>query len=183
MTRKQSAQSGRKPGTTRPVVAVVMGSEHDLDVMREALGVLDKFMIPYEVAVISAHRSPDRCRVFARGAARRGIRVVIAGAGKAAHLAGVIASHTVLPVIGVPIDAGMAGLDALLSTAQMPRGVPVASMAVGRSGAANAALYAVSVLALSDKVLARKLTTFRRGLGTGVARSSREVARRLKAGQ
>lgn len=159
----------------KPVVAVVMGSEKDSETMAEATKVLAEFRIPFEVMVISAHRTPDQCRSFARSAAKRGIRVIIAGAGKAAHLAGVVASHTVLPVIGVPLDAGMAGIDALLSTVQMPRGVPVAAMAVGKSGAANAGLYAVAVLALSDLSLRRRLEAFRHRMASGVGRKSRNA--------
>jgi phosphoribosylaminoimidazole carboxylase PurE protein len=164
----------------KPQVSVVMGSDRDADVMHEATRVLDEFRVPWEVHVISAHRSPDRCRAFARGASGRGIKVVIAGAGKAAHLAGVIASHTTLPVIGVPLDAGMNGMDALLATVQMPWGVPVASMAVGGTGAANAALYAVEILALSDRALARNLAAFRKRQTAEVAAKSKSVSRRLK---
>jgi 5-(carboxyamino)imidazole ribonucleotide mutase len=148
----------------KPVVAVVMGSDKDGPVMAEAGRVLDEFGVEHETRVISAHRTPEQCRSFARGAARRGIKVIIAGAGKAAHLAGVVASQTTLPVVGVPLDAGMNGLDALLATVQMPRGVPVATMAVGGSGAANAALFAVAVLALNDARLATRLARFRAGL-------------------
>ena len=164
----------------KPVVAVVMGSDSDLDVMELSTDTLDQFGVPWELHVISAHRSPDRCRTFARGAARRGLKVVIAAAGKAAHLAGVIASQTQLPVIGVPIDAGMSGLDALLSTVQMPRGVPVASMAVGKSGAVNAALHAVGILALSDRALATRLAAFRKKQAAAVAAKSRAAARKVR---
>ncbi|OYD15006.1 5-(carboxyamino)imidazole ribonucleotide mutase [candidate division WOR-3 bacterium JGI_Cruoil_03_51_56] len=159
----------------RPVIAVVMGSEKDAEVMAEVTKVLDGFRVPYEVSVISAHRTPDLCRCFAKGAARRGIKVIIAGAGKAAHLAGVIASRTILPVIGVPLDAGMNGLDALLSTAQMPAGIPVGTMAVGRSGAVNAALYAVAMLALRDKGLAQSLADYRRRQTARVKSKRRKV--------
>lgn len=158
----------------QPVVAIAMGSDSDLPVMSETKSVLDGFGIAHEVQIVSAHRTPDQCRAFARGAARRGIKVIVAGAGKAAHLAGVIAAHTTLPVIGVPLDAGMNGLDSLLSTAQMPGGVPVACMAVGRAGAKNAGLLAVAILALGDPRLARKLDAYR-------ARMAREVERRSKA--
>ncbi|MEO0080227.1 MAG: 5-(carboxyamino)imidazole ribonucleotide mutase [candidate division WOR-3 bacterium] len=161
----------------RPIVAVVMGSDSDLAVMDEAAAVLEKFNIPYQLEVISAHRTPDRCRRFARSAARRGIKVIIAGAGKAAHLAGVLASQTTLPVIGVPLDAGLRGLDALLSTVQMPAGVPVACMAVGRSGAVNAALLAVAILALKDQKLAQRLTEYRKGMAREVMRRSGAVRR------
>jgi phosphoribosylaminoimidazole carboxylase PurE protein len=160
-----------------PVVAIAMGSDSDLPVMSEAARVLDEFGVGHEVLIVSAHRTPDRCRAFARGAARRGIRVIVAGAGKAAHLAGVIAAHTTLPVIGVPLDAGMSGLDALLSTAQMPGGVPVACMAVGKAGAKNAGLLAVEILALSDPGLARKLAAFRGRMAQEVAAKARKAAR------
>ncbi|MEO0082606.1 MAG: 5-(carboxyamino)imidazole ribonucleotide mutase [candidate division WOR-3 bacterium] len=164
----------------RPLVAVVMGSENDLDTMREAVSVLAEFGVPCEVEVISAHRTPDRCRAFARQAQRQGIKVIIAGAGKAAHLAGVIASHTTLPVIGVPLDSGLLGLDAVLSTVQMPRGVPVAAMSLGKSGAANAGLFAVAILALSDPELARRLVGHRRRQSVAVIRQSRQVKHDLK---
>ncbi len=146
----------------KSVVAILMGSERDYEVMSEAKRVLDEFGVANEVAVISAHRSPELCREFTLNAAGRGIKVIIAGAGKAAHLAGVVASLTTIPVIGVPLDAGMSGLDALLSMVQMPAGVPVATMAVGRAGAVNAGLMAIAILALSDGTLAEKLREFRR---------------------
>jgi len=158
----------------QPAVAIVMGSDSDLAVMTEAAKVLDEFGVGHEVLIVSAHRTPDKCRAFARGAARRGIKVIVAGAGKAAHLAGVIAAHTTLPVIGVPLDAGMNGLDSLLSTAQMPGGVPVACMAVGKAGAKNAGLLAVAILALGDSRLARKLVAYR-------ARMARHVEQKSKA--
>ncbi|MEO0085772.1 MAG: 5-(carboxyamino)imidazole ribonucleotide mutase [candidate division WOR-3 bacterium] len=153
-------------------VAVVMGSASDKGAMLEAKAVLDEFDVPSVVRIISAHRSPDLCRRFAREASAKGVRVIIAGAGKAAHLAGVIASHTVLPVIGVPLDTGMSGMDSLLSTAQMPRGVPVACMATGKSGAANAALLAVAILALGDERLMRRLRSYRRKMAAQIARES-----------
>lgn len=152
----------------KPEVAVLMGSEKDYQVMSEAKRVLDEFGVENEILVISAHRTPEKCRQFARSARERGIRVIIAGAGKAAHLAGVIASYTTVPVIGVPLDASLGGLDALLSTVQMPAGVPVATMAIGRSGAVNAGLLAVAILALSRPELAKKLDEFRRRQGQEV---------------
>jgi phosphoribosylaminoimidazole carboxylase PurE protein len=158
----------------KPIVAVVMGSDSDLAVMTEAARVMDEFGIEHEILIVSAHRTPDRCRTFARGAARRGIKVIVAGAGKAAHLAGVIAAHTTLPVIGVPLDAGMNGLDALLSTVQMPGGVPVACMAVGKAGAKNAGLLAIEILALGNASLAGRLTAYR-------AKMAREVAAKARA--
>ncbi|MFA4916131.1 MAG: 5-(carboxyamino)imidazole ribonucleotide mutase [Syntrophales bacterium] len=139
-------------------VSVVVGSDSDLPVMRETTRILDLFNIPYEVFLTSAHRSPDRTSSFAGGAAQKGIKVIIVGAGAAAHLAGVIASRTILPVIGVPLDAtSLLGLDALLSTVQMPGGVPVATMAIGGAGAKNAALLAIRILALTDQDLREKL--------------------------
>jgi len=154
----------------KPVVAIVMGSDSDLPVMAETAKVLEEFGVAHKVQVVSAHRTPERCRAFARGAAGRGIKVIVAGAGRAAHLAGVIAAHTTLPVIGVPLDAGMNGLDALLSTVQMPGGVPVACMAVGKAGAKNAGLLAVEVLALVDAGLARKLCRYRQRMAAAVAK-------------
>ncbi|MEA1936075.1 MAG: 5-(carboxyamino)imidazole ribonucleotide mutase [Thermodesulfobacteriota bacterium] len=143
------------------LVSVVMGSDSDLPIMKEAVKVLEEFSVPHEVFLTSAHRSPERTSTFAREAAERGIRVIIVGAGSAAHLAGVIASQTELPVIGVPIDAtSLGGLDALLSTVQMPGGVPVATMAIGKAGAKNAAIMAVRILALKDDGLRKKLKTY-----------------------
>ncbi len=140
------------------LVSVVMGSDSDLPVMKEALILLRQFEIPYEVFLTSAHRTPERTAEFAKGAAGRGVQVVIAGAGAAAHLAGVIASQTPLPVIGVPIDStSLGGLDALLSTVQMPGGIPVATMSIGKAGARNAALMAARILALGDRGIAAKL--------------------------
>jgi 5-(carboxyamino)imidazole ribonucleotide mutase len=143
------------------LVSVVMGSDSDLPIMNEAVKVLEDFEIPHELFLTSAHRSPERTSAFAKGAAERGVKVIIVGAGAAAHLAGVIASQTLLPVLGIPIDAtGLGGMDALLSTAQMPGGVPVAAMAVGKAGAKNAALLAVRMLAVNDASLTKKLQIF-----------------------
>uniref|UniRef100_A0A7V3PSE6 N5-carboxyaminoimidazole ribonucleotide mutase n=1 Tax=candidate division WOR-3 bacterium TaxID=2052148 RepID=A0A7V3PSE6_UNCW3 len=146
----------------KPMVTIVMGSKNDYEAMIEAKRILDEFGIANEVLVVSAHRTPEKCRDFARNALKRGIKVIIAGAGKAAHLAGVIASYTTLPVIGVPLDASLGGLDALLSTVQMPVGVPVATMAIGRSGAVNAGLMAVEILGLENPELMRKLNIYRK---------------------
>ena len=144
-----------------PLVSVVMGSESDLTVIQEAVDILDAFGIPNELYLTSAHRAPVRTASFARGAAERGIKIIIAGAGAAAHLAGVIASQTMLPVIGVPIEATpLGGMDALLSTIQMPGGIPVATMAIGKAGAQNAALLAVRILALQDEPLYKKLRAY-----------------------
>ena len=145
-----------------PVVAIVMGSDSDFDIMKPAALVLRDFAVPFEALVSSAHRTPKRTSEFARNAEARGIKIIIVGAGAAAHLAGVIAAETTLPVIAVPIDAtSLSGLDALLSTVQMPGGIPVATMAIGKAGARNAALFAIEVLALTDPKLARKLKDFR----------------------
>ena len=152
-------------GENKPIVSVVMGSDSDLPVMREAVTVLKEFAVPYEVFLTSAHRSPERTMAFARKASKRKIKVLIVGAGAAAHLAGVIAAHTTLPVIGVPIDSSsLKGLDALLSTAQMPGGVPVATMALGKAGAKNGALMAIRILALTDKALGTALDSYIDGM-------------------
>ena len=153
------------------VVSVVMGSDSDLSVMEEAVKVLAEFAIPHELFLTSAHRTPERTTAFARGAAKRGVKIIIVGAGAAAHLAGVIASQTMLPVIGVPIDAtALQGLDALLATVQMPGGIPVATMAIGKAGAKNAALFAVRVLALEDADLQKKLQSYIRKMASDVER-------------
>lgn len=152
-------------------VSVVMGSDSDLPVMEEALKVLGEFSVPHELYLTSAHRTPERTTAFARGAAKRGVKVIIVGAGAAAHLAGVIAAQTLLPVIGVPINAtSLQGLDALLSTVQMPGGIPVATMAIGKAGAKNAALLAVRILALQDEGLGRKLQSYVRKMALEVER-------------
>ena len=147
---------------TKPVVGVVMGSDSDWPVMKETVALLNKLKVPSEVRVISAHRTPDEAAAFARGAERSGIRVIIAAAGGAAHLAGMLASHVTLPVIGVPLEGcALGGLDALLSTVQMPAGVPVATVAIGKAGARNAAILAAQILALSDAALAARLRSMR----------------------
>jgi phosphoribosylaminoimidazole carboxylase PurE protein len=146
-----------------------MGSDSDWDVMSAAAKRLDEFGVAHEVRVTSAHRSPEQTAQYVAGARGRGLQVIIAGAGAAAHLAGVAAAHTTLPVIGVPLDAtGLRGLDALLSTVQMPAGVPVATVAIGAAGADNAAILAVQILALADDALAEKLAAFKRRLAAQV---------------
>jgi len=153
------------------VVSVVMGSDSDLPVMEEAVKVLTEFAVPHELYLTSAHRTPERTTTFARSAAKRGVRIIIVGAGAAAHLAGVIASQTLLPVIGVPIDAtSLKGMDALLATVQMPGGIPVATMAIGKAGAKNAALFAVRILALEDAGLQKKLQVYIRRMASDVER-------------
>ena len=149
-----------------PVVSIIMGSTSDLKVMEKAAQFFEEMKIPFEMNALSAHRTPEAVEQFAKKAQQRGIKVIIAGAGMAAHLAGAMAARTVLPVIGVPLSSknGLAGFDALLSTVQMPAGVPVATMAVGKAGAKNAAILAVQNLALTDKNLNQKLTTFKKNL-------------------
>lgn len=143
-------------------VSVIMGSKSDLDTMNEAVAILDAFGIGHEVRVISAHRTPARAHEFGSTAEARGVKVIIAGAGKAAHLAGVMASLTTIPILGVPMKTSdLGGLDSLLSTVQMPGGIPVATTAIGKAGAKNAGLLAVAILALSDKDLATKLKAYR----------------------
>jgi 5-(carboxyamino)imidazole ribonucleotide mutase len=153
----------------RKPVCIFMGSENDYSIMRETVEVLDEFGIGYEMKISSAHRSPKRTMTLAEGAAENGTKVIIAGAGAAAHLAGVIAAHTTLPVIGVPIDSSpLKGLDALLSTIQMPAGVPVATMAVGKAGARNAAILAIQILALNNTPLRKKLIQYKEKLAKSV---------------
>ena len=146
----------------KAVVAIIMGSKSDWETMRHAVETLDDLGVPNEARVLSAHRTPDATAEFARKAADRGFRVIIAGAGGAAHLAGVIAAHTWLPVLGVPIQSKLQGLDSLLSTAQMPGGIPVGTLAIGDAGAKNAALLAAAILATSDKTIRQKLEAFRK---------------------
>jgi len=146
----------------RPLVGIVMGSSSDSSAMSECEDMLKKLDIEYEVTVASAHRSPDKTRDYSINAASRGIEVIIGGAGWAAHLAGALASHTTLPVIGVPIDSSpLAGIDSLLSTVQMPPGVPVATMAIGKGGARNAAVFAAQILALKYPKIAEKVKTYK----------------------
>jgi phosphoribosylaminoimidazole carboxylase PurE protein len=166
----------RSRETASPLVGILMGSDSDLPTMGEAAKVLQEFDVPFEIHVSSAHRTPDRVIRFARDAEKRGFRVLIAGAGGAAHLAGVTAAHTVLPVIGVPIEGGaLHGLDALLSTVQMPGGIPVATVAIGKSGARNAGLLAVQILALTDARLRRDLLASRRRMSAQVAEKDRQL--------
>ena len=160
----------------KPLVGIIMGSDSDLAVMQEAAKVLKQFAIPYEIGVYSAHRSPHRTLEYVRSAGERGLKVIIAGAGSSAHLAGVTAAETTLPVIGIPIDSSpLSGLDSLLSTVQMPPGVPVATMGVGNSGATNAAVFAVQILALGDERLAGRLAEYKDQLEKSVAEKSKKI--------
>ncbi|MEO8204382.1 MAG: 5-(carboxyamino)imidazole ribonucleotide mutase [Betaproteobacteria bacterium] len=148
---------------SNPLVGILMGSTSDWEVMKQAARMLDEFGVAYEARAMSAHRTPDLVEQFVKAAPGRGMKCIIAGAGAAAHLAGVVAAHTTLPVLGVPMPSKhLNGMDSLLSTVQMPKGIPVATFAIGDAGAANAALFAVALLALGDPALAQKLTDFRK---------------------
>ena len=164
----------------KPMVGILMGSDNDYEVMVEAGRALKSFGIPFEMTVSSAHRTPERTSRYVREASRRGIKVLIAGAGAAAHLAGVVAAETTLPVIGVPIDSSsLKGLDSLLATVQMPAGIPVATMAIGKAGARNAGIFAVQLLALGDPDLARRLITYKEELAAGVEAKAEALKERL----
>jgi len=147
---------------TNPKIGILMGSKSDADIMGEAARILEEFGVPHEMKVLSAHRTPQETSEYAQSAESKGIQALIAGAGYAAHLAGALAAHSTLPIIGVPLDASsLQGLDSLLSTVQMPKGIPVACMGIGKEGAINAALFAVQILARSDPDLAQKLKEYR----------------------
>ena len=157
-----------------PLVSIIMGSTSDLPVMEKACKLLNDMKIPFEVNALSAHRTPDAVEAFAKGAKGRGIRVIIAGAGMAAALPGVIAASTTLPVIGVPIKGMLDGLDAMLSIIQMPPGIPVAT--VGVNGAMNAAILAAEMLALSDESIAAKMEEYKAGLGAKIEKANKDLA-------
>jgi phosphoribosylamine---glycine ligase len=176
--RKDIGEKACRRLSVPPRVSIVMGSDSDLPVMDNAIAVLKKFDIPFEVTVASAHRTPERAVEIAAGARERGIGVIIAGAGHAAHLAGVLAAHTTIPVIGVPIDSScLQGLDALLSTVQMPPGVPVATVSIGKSGAHNAAILATQILSVSDHRLAKELDIFKAEMAESVNQKADALAR------
>lgn len=161
-------------------VAVLMGSDSDYSVMEETTKTLKTFKVPFEISVLSAHRSPDKVAEYVRTAPKKGIKVFICAAGGAAHLAGAVAANTTLPVIGVPIDSSsLQGMDALLATVQMPKGIPVATVAIGKFGAANAAILAVQILALSDKALASELKEHKVRMTEEVQRKNDELQKRL----
>lgn len=161
-------------------VAVFMGSDSDFEMLRDGLGILKEFGVPFTVEVTSAHRTPERTIRLIREAEDAGVEVFIAAAGKAAHLAGVVAAHTVRPVIGVPVEgAALAGMDALFSTVQMPKGIPVATVALGKAGGSNAAILAVQILAVKDPALRRKLEESRRRMAEDVEASSRRLRDKL----
>jgi phosphoribosylaminoimidazole carboxylase, PurE protein len=159
-------------------VAIILGSDSDLEIMNEACKALDDLKIEYELRVASAHRTPHKVREYVEAAESRGIEVIIAGAGWAAHLPGVIAAYTTLPVIGVPVDSSpLKGMDALLSIVQMPPGIPVASMAIGKGGARNAAIYAASILGLKYPEIGAKVKDFRQSLAKKVEEAAKKVDR------
>lgn len=165
-----------KHGSGTPLVGIVMGSDSDLEIMKAAAAILEKFEIPYEMTVASAHRSPERAAYYAGSALDRGLKVIIAGAGHAAHLAGVLAAHTHLPIIGVPIDSScLQGLDALLATVQMPPGIPVATMAIGKSGARNAGILAAQIIAITAPDLGRRLQQFKQEMADQVEKKAKAV--------
>ncbi len=160
----------------KPIVLILMGSDSDLPIMQEAADALNAFGIPYKITISSAHRTPGRTLNLAGSADRQGIKVIIAGAGSAAHLAGFIASETTLPVIGVPIDSSaLKGLDALLSTVQMPGGVPVACMAIGKAGAKNAGILAAQMLSISDAKIKTKLREYKKRLAKQVEEKAKKI--------
>jgi phosphoribosylamine--glycine ligase len=171
-----TVKNGSQRQKEAAMVGIVMGSDSDLDIMQAAAAVLKNFQIPYEMTVASAHRSPQRAGDFAASALSRGMKVIIAGAGHAAHLAGVLAAHTTLPVIGVPIDSScLQGLDALLATVQMPPGIPVATMAIGKPGARNAGILAAQIIATADLELAAKLENFKLEMSRQVEEKAQKI--------
>jgi phosphoribosylaminoimidazole carboxylase PurE protein len=168
----------------RDKILILMGSDSDWEVMRAGMEILKEFEVPFSARVSSAHRTPERTLELVRQAEREGVEVIIAGAGAAAHLAGVVAGHTLLPVIAVPLDAtSLQGLDALLATVQMPAGIPVACMAIGKAGAANAALFALQILAVNDPGLKERLVTYRQEMADKVAAKDQRLQEKLQTGQ
>lgn len=153
-------------------VSIIMGSHSDLDIVSESIAVLKEFKIPFEAKILSAHRTPKELVKYVEGAGKRGVKVFIAAAGMSAALPGVIAAHTILPVIGVPIESGnLKGLDALLSIAQMPPGIPVGCMSIGKAGAKNAAIFAITLIAVSNKDIAKRLDRYRAGMRRKITKS------------
>ncbi|MBW2452328.1 MAG: 5-(carboxyamino)imidazole ribonucleotide mutase [Deltaproteobacteria bacterium] len=166
----------------QPLVGILMGSDNDYEIMKETALALTQFGIGFEMTVSSAHRTPERTAKYVKEARGRGLKVLIAGAGAAAHLAGVMAAETTLPIIAVPIDAtALNGLDALLAMVQMPAGIPVATMAIGKAGARNAGIFAAQILATSDAGIADKLNAFKADMAAGVEAKSDALQRRLQA--
>ncbi|MGB2650796.1 MAG: 5-(carboxyamino)imidazole ribonucleotide mutase [Candidatus Omnitrophota bacterium] len=159
----------------KPLVSIIMGSDSDLPVMSEASAVLKKFGIAHEVKILSAHRSPDKTSSFAKSARKRGVKVIIAGAGGAAHLAGVVAAHTTLPVIGVPMESKLDGLDSLLSTVQMPSGVPVATVSIGKAGAVNAGILAAEIIGVNSSAINKKIQQHKKELVRKIDAKNRKI--------
>ncbi len=184
MARARKGRASQAAGPSRLKVWVAMGSDSDLPVMEEALKMLREFGIPFEVDITSAHRTPEVTAGRARNAEKHGFGAIILGAGHAAHLAGVVAAHTTLPVIGVPLaSSALQGIDSLLSTVQMPGGVPVATMAIGKSGAMNAGIFAAQILATGDPILRRRLQAYKSRLAEKVIEKNRALkAERTKNG-
>ena len=165
----------------QPLVGILMGSDNDYGVMVETAKILKQFNIPFEMTVSSAHRTPERTAKYVSSARDRGIKVLIAGAGAAAHLAGVVAAETTLPVIGVPIDSScLEGLDALLATVQKPGGIPVATMAIGKAGARNAGIFAAQILGVDDTIVANRLAEFKKEMAASVEAKADALAEQLK---
>jgi len=154
------------------MISIIMGSDSDLPIMEETTKILKSFGIKYEMKILSAHRTPDAVRKYVKRAEKKGIKIFIAGAGAAAHLPGVIASHTTLPIIGVPLGSELKGLDSLFSIVQMPKGVPVATMAIGKAGAINAAILAAEIFALSDRKIKKRIQDFRQKMANDVLKKS-----------
>lgn len=170
----------RSPEKVLPLVAIFVGSETDLPVMQETVKILEEFSISYSLIVTSAHRSPERTRRTIREAEKKGVEVVIAGAGGAAHLPGVIAAETILPVVGVPIDSSpLGGLDSLLSIVQMPGGVPVATMGIGKAGARNAGVFAAQILAKKYPAIAARLHAYKKRLASEVEEKAKNLSKNL----
>jgi 5-(carboxyamino)imidazole ribonucleotide mutase len=162
-------------------VAVIMGSDSDWPLVQKACEILERFNVPFDVKVVSAHRTPRQATQFAGGAVKKGYRVIIAAAGGAAHLAGVVAAHTTLPVIGIPVAGGaLNGMDSLLSVAQMPAGIPVATVTLGSAGPVNAAILAVQILALSDARLSGKMASYKKELASKVIKADAALQKQLK---
>jgi phosphoribosylaminoimidazole carboxylase PurE protein len=159
----------------KPLISIVMGSDSDMPVMKEAAAILKQFRLSHEIKILSAHRSPDKTADFAKNARDKGIKVIIAGAGGAAHLAGVIASHTTLPVIGVPMESKLDGMDSLLSTVQMPSGVPVATVAIGKAGAVNAGILAAQIVGVADKTVEKKIAAYKKELVKKIEQKNRKI--------
>jgi len=175
-----AAQKKPRRSKESAVVGIVMGSDSDLKVMESTANILKDFGVAFEITVASAHRSPQRAAQWASSARERGIKVIIAGAGHAAHLAGAMAAHSSLPIIGVPIDSScLQGMDALLATVQMPPGIPVATMAIGKSGAKNAGVLAVQILALTDDRLAAKLEKYKQDMAAEVAQKAKKLEKSI----